>query len=107
MEKPIFDQIKIDINVFVLDTVNKVQSFAGSIVRPYLPCLPLMGEGYVKSMIHEATINSSKDHVAGIAAAAGDIRDTASFFANVQSSVYRRCETYLVEWHRDLKHTFF
>ncbi|GBN14752.1 hypothetical protein AVEN_38113-1 [Araneus ventricosus] len=60
--------------------------------------------GYVKSLVYEIPVNSAEDLVARIAAAAGDVRDTPGIFANVRSSMRRRCEACITARGRNFEH---
>ncbi|GBM73884.1 hypothetical protein AVEN_40146-1 [Araneus ventricosus] len=59
---------------------------------PDFICLDYFLWGYVMSLVYETPVNSAEDLVACIAAAAGEVRDKPGIFANVRSSMYRRCE---------------
>ncbi|GBM43261.1 hypothetical protein AVEN_154582-1 [Araneus ventricosus] len=59
---------------------------------PDLTCLDYFLWGYVKSLVYETPVNSAEDLAARIAEVAGEVRDTPGFFANVRSSIRRRCE---------------
>ncbi|GBO26380.1 hypothetical protein AVEN_212084-1 [Araneus ventricosus] len=59
---------------------------------PDLTCLDYFLWGYVKSLVYETPVNSAEDLVALIVAAAGEVRDTPGIFANIRSSMRRRCE---------------
>ncbi|GBM97255.1 hypothetical protein AVEN_264451-1 [Araneus ventricosus] len=60
--------------------------------------------GYVKSLVYETPVNSAEVFVARIAAAAGEVRDTPGIFANVRSSMRRRCEACIPAWGRNFDH---
>ncbi|GBN43452.1 hypothetical protein AVEN_243422-1 [Araneus ventricosus] len=59
---------------------------------PDLTCLDYFLWGYVKSLVYETPVNSAEDLVECIAVSGGEIRNTPSIFANVRSSMRRRCE---------------
>ncbi|GBN58239.1 hypothetical protein AVEN_251660-1 [Araneus ventricosus] len=71
---------------------------------PDLTCLDGFLWGYVKSLVYETPANSVEDLFARIAAAAGEGRDTSDIFANVRSSMRRRCEACITARGRDLEH---
>ncbi|GBO41600.1 hypothetical protein AVEN_174495-1 [Araneus ventricosus] len=60
--------------------------------------------GYVKSLVYKTPVNSAGDLFARIAAAAGNVRDTPGIFANVQSSMRRRCEACITARGRNFEH---
>ncbi|GBN38386.1 hypothetical protein AVEN_204786-1 [Araneus ventricosus] len=71
---------------------------------PDLTCLDYFLWGYVKSLVSETPFNSAEDLVAPIAAAAGEVRDTPSIFANVRSSMRRRREACIKARGRNFEH---
>ncbi|GFW55058.1 hypothetical protein TNCV_2786731 [Trichonephila clavipes] len=46
----------------------------------------------MKSLVYETPVNSAKELVARISAAAGEIRNTPEMLSNVRRSMKRRCE---------------
>ncbi|GBN42496.1 hypothetical protein AVEN_156621-1 [Araneus ventricosus] len=71
---------------------------------PDLICLDYFLWGYVKSLVYENPVNSAEDLVVRIAAAAGEVRDTPGIFANVRSSMRRRCEACITARGRNFEH---
>ncbi|GBM10039.1 hypothetical protein AVEN_115868-1 [Araneus ventricosus] len=71
---------------------------------PDLTCLDYFLWGYVKSLVYETPVNSAEDLVAGIAAAAGEVRDTPGILANDRSSIRRRCEACITARGRNFEH---
>ncbi|GBO19365.1 hypothetical protein AVEN_111275-1 [Araneus ventricosus] len=60
--------------------------------------------GCVESLVYQTPVNSAEDLVASIAAAAGEVRDTPGIFANVRSSMRRRCEACITARGRNFEH---
>ncbi|GBN96425.1 hypothetical protein AVEN_170718-1 [Araneus ventricosus] len=71
---------------------------------PDLTCLDYFLCGYVKSLVFETPANSAEDLVARIGAAAGEVRDTLGIFADVRSSMRRRCEACITAQGPNFEH---
>ncbi|GBM45169.1 hypothetical protein AVEN_261519-1, partial [Araneus ventricosus] len=71
---------------------------------PDLTCLDYFSWVYVKSLVYETPVNSAEGLVAHIATAAGEVWDTPGIFANVRSSMRRRCEACITDRGRNFEH---
>ncbi|GFV19475.1 uncharacterized protein TNCV_3664071 [Trichonephila clavipes] len=59
----------------------------------------------MKSLVYETPVNSAKELVARISAAAGEIRNTPEMLSNVRRSMKRRCEACITcDGHHDEAH---
>ncbi|GFX10306.1 uncharacterized protein TNCV_4800051 [Trichonephila clavipes] len=72
------------------------------IARPFLSGLFLLGQ--MKSLVYETPVNSAKELVARISAAAGEIRNTPEMLSNVRRSMKRRCEACITCDGRQFEH---
>ncbi|GFX31730.1 uncharacterized protein TNCV_170631 [Trichonephila clavipes] len=64
----------------------------------------IISSGAMKSLVYETPVNSAKELVARISAAAGEIRNTPEMLSNVRRSMKRRCEACITCDGRQFEH---